>query len=291
MLHALALLGVLSISFSAIFIRLAAVSPVTAVLFRAVYALPVLAALWAWGRARDTRPARLRAVAVASGLLLAADLASWHTSIALVGAGLATVIANVQVVFIALAGWAMHGRRPTGRTWTILAGVLLGIAMTSGLARSDAYGAAPIPGVMFGVVAGGCYAAFLLTFRAAGRVDALGAGPLFESTLGTALGALIVAPLDVQFSLAPSWPAHGWLFALAIVSQVVGWLLIGTALSRLAALEASVLLLMQPVFAIVWGRLFFQERLSIVQWCGTVLVLGGVAAISTGRLTTEPGEH
>jgi drug/metabolite transporter (DMT)-like permease len=289
MLHVLALLGVLSISFSAVFIRLAAVSPVTAAFFRALYALPVLVVLWLVGRSRDMRSPGMRMLAVASGVLLAADLASWHTSIALVGAGLATVIANIQVVFIAMIGWALHGQRPTGRTWAILAGVLVGIALTSGLSRSDAYGSAPVAGMLFGVLAGACYAAFLLLFRKAGQTGAPGAGPLFDSTVGTALGALLVAPLDGQFSLVPSWPAHGWLLLLALVSQVVGWLLIGTALTRLAALEASILLLMQPVFAIVWGRLFFQERLSVVQWCGTALVLGGVAAISSGRLTTDRG--
>lgn len=291
MLHLLALLGVLSISFSAVFIRLAAVSPVTAAFFRALYALPVLGAVWLWSRSRDTRLLRMRALAVASGLLLAADLASWHTSIALVGSGLATVIANVQVVCIAMFGWVFRGQRPTGRTWAILAGVLIGIALTSGLARPDAYGVAPVPGVLFGVLAGACYAGFLLLFRTASRTGAPGAGPLFESTIGTALGALLVAPMDGSFSFAPSWPGHGWLFLLAVVSQVIGWLLIGTALARLAALEASILLLMQPVFALVWGRLIFREQLSPVQWCGTVLVLGGVAAISGGRLTTERGER
>lgn len=291
MLHLLALLGVLSISFSAVFVRLASVSPVTAAFFRAVYALPVLAVLWGWGRSRDGRSPGLRRLAIASGVLLAADLASWHMSIALVGAGLATVIANIQVVFIAMIGWALYGQRPTGRTWAILACVLVGIALTSGLSRPEAYGSAPIPGVLFGVLAGACYAAFLLLFRRAGQSGAPGAGPLLDSTLGTAFGALLVMPLDAQFSLVPSWPAHGWLLLLAIVSQVVGWLLIGTALSRLAALEASVLLLMQPVFAIVWGRLFFHEALSLVQWCGTALVLGGVATISSGRLTIERAER
>lgn len=291
MLHLFALLGVLSISFSAVFVRLADVSPVTAAFFRALYALPALGGIWLWGRSRDARTVRMRALAVASGLLLAGDLASWHASIAQVGSGLATVIANVQVVCIAMVGWVFHGRRPTGRTWAVLAGVLIGIALTSGLARPDAYGAAPIPGVLFGVLAGACYAGFLLLFRTASRTGAPGAGPLFDSTAGTALGALLVAPIDAHFAFAPSWPGHGWLFLLAIVSQVIGWLLIGTALRRLAALEASILLLMQPVFAVLWGRLIFQERLSAVQWCGTVLVLGGVAAMSSGRLTTEPGER
>src|SRR5262249_16283879 len=45
-IHVLALLGVLSISFSAIFVRLSAASPVTATFYRGAYAAPVLLAIW-----------------------------------------------------------------------------------------------------------------------------------------------------------------------------------------------------------------------------------------------------
>jgi drug/metabolite transporter (DMT)-like permease len=63
---------------------------------------------------------------------------------------------------------------------------------------------------------------------------------------------------------------------LALVSQVAGWLLIATALPRLPAVETSVLLPVQPVFALIWGVLIFSERLSPVQWVGALLVLTGV---------------
>src|SRR5947209_3242909 len=116
MIHLLALAGVLSISFSAVFVRLAGVSPVTATFFRAAYAVPVLGALWLVWRARDRRPRRARILAGVAGVLLAIDLAFWHESIALMGAGLATVIPNVQVVFVALAGWWLYGERPASRT-------------------------------------------------------------------------------------------------------------------------------------------------------------------------------
>lgn len=285
MTHLLGLLGVLSISFSAVFIRLAAVSPVTAVLFRALYAVPVLAILWWWQRAHDDRGPRVRTLAFASGVVLAADLACWHESIALVGAGLGTVIANVQVVFIAAVGWLLHGDRPTRRTAVVLVAMLAGIVLTSGLARDDAYGRAPALGVVFGVMAGGFYAAYLLMFRTASRTSAPRAGPLLDSTIGMAIGAMLVAPLDGAFSLVPHWPAHGWLLALAIVGQVLGWLLIVSALAQLPALETSILLLVQPVFALLWGWSIFGEQLSLLQWVGTVLVLGGVATMTGGRVT------
>ena len=137
-----------------------------------------------------------------------------------------------------------------------------------------------------GIVAGVCYAAFLLVFRAANQSLAPTSGPLLDSTIGTVAGALLCAPFDPRFAIAPTWPAHLWLVLLALVSQVVGWLLIATALPRLPAVETSIMLLVQPVFAIIWGMLIFAERLSALQWTGSALVLGGVAALSAGRFTT-----
>ena len=285
MLHLLALAGILGISFSAVFVRLASVSPVTAAFYRAAYAIPVLAALSAFSRGADPRPRDARLLAVASGLLLALDLSVWHASIALVGVGLATVVANVQVVFVALGAWIFSGERPSFGNTATVGVVLCGLALTSGLARGDAYGASPGLGTALGVVAGGCYAGFLLTFRAANKSLAPTAGPLLDSTLGTAAGSLLVAPFDPHFAFAPHLPAHAWLLLLALVSQVAGWLFIATALARLPALETSVLLLVQPVFSLVWGVLFFAEDLSSLQWVGSSLVLGGVGSMSLRSLT------
>jgi len=280
MTHFLALLGVLSISFSAVFIRLAQVSPVTATLYRAVYAIPVLAIIWLTDQRHASRPRRERLLAFLSGLFLAADLDLWHESIGLIGAGLGTVIPNVQIVFVALVAWMQYGERPRVRTMAIVGVVLVGVALTSGLGRNDSYGTLPGTGVALGVAAGLCYAVFLLVFRASNRALAPPAGPLLDATVGMAVGALLSAGFDHQFTLAVSPQAHVWLAALALVSQVVGWLCIATALPRLPAVETSVLLLVQPVFAIGWGVMFFGERMSSLQWFGSTIVLVGVAVLS-----------
>ena len=280
MTHFLALLGVLSISFSAVFIRLARVSPVTATFYRAAYAIPVLAAISLVNRGRDARTRRERLLAFASGLFLAADLDLWHESIVFIGAGLGTVIPNVQIVFVALFAWLQRGERPRSRAIAMIAVVLFGAALTSGLGRTDSYGTRPGVGVALGVAAGLCYAVFLIVFRASNRGLAPPAGPLLDATLGIAAGALLSAGLDPQFTFAVSREAHLWLLLLALVSQVIGWLFIGTALPRLPAITTSVLLLVQPVFAIAWGVLFFTERLSTLQWIGSAIVLAGVAVLS-----------
>ena len=77
-----------------------------------------------------------------------------------------------------------------------------------------------------------------------------------------------------------SWEAHRCLLAVAIGSQVIGWTLITTMLPRLRALEASVLLLSQPVATVLWGRLLFAEILSGVQLLGIGLVISGVGWLS-----------
>jgi drug/metabolite transporter (DMT)-like permease len=281
--HLLALLGILSISFSAIFVRLAAVSPVTATFYRGAYAAPVLLVLWLAQKRRDGRGRRERWLAIASGLLLALDLTLWHESIALVGAGLGTVIANVQVVFVVAAAWVLYGERPTiGRMLTIVA-VLGGVALTTGLARHDAYGARPVAGAIIGLVAGVVYAAFLIVYRDANRTSGPRSGPLLDSTVGMMAGALACAAFDRHFTFMPGLTATLWLVLLAIGSQVIGWLLIGTALPKLPVVETSVLLLGQPVFTVIWGVLLFDERLSALQWTGSAIVLAGVAALSVQR--------
>jgi drug/metabolite transporter (DMT)-like permease len=285
-IHLLALLGILSISFSAVFVRLANVSPVTATFFRGAYAVPLLLAIWLTQRAKDRRDRRERRLALISGLLLALDLDLWHESIALVGAGLGTVIANVQVVFVAAAAWVLYGERPTiGRVVTIAA-VLGGVVLTSGLARHDAYGAHPVAGALVGLLAGMTYAAFIIVYRDANKTPGPRSGPLLDSTIGMVAGALVSSVFDAHFTIAPAASAVVWLALLAIGSQVIGWLLIGVALPRLPVVETSVLLLGQPVFTVIWGVLWFDERLSPLQWLGSAIVLAGVAALSLQRSET-----
>lgn len=285
MIHLLALLGVLSISFSAVFVRMAAVSPVTASFFRSAYAVPWLALIWYFQRHSDHRPRRDRLLALVAGSILGFELAVWHESIALIGVGLATVLANVQVVFVAIAARYLYDERLTARKAAIIGAVLAGVVLTSGFARHDAYGASPVLGVALGAFAGACYSAYLLMFRAANRTLAPTSGPLLDATIGSVIGALLCAPFDPGFSFVVHFPAHFWLVLLAIVAQVIGWLLIATALPRLPATETSIVLLAQPVFALIWGLLFFSEHLSIVQWIGAAMVMGGVASIARQRGT------
>ncbi len=175
---AIALAGALTIAFSGILVRLADVSPETAAFFRCLYALPALGAL-AWWERRRLGPRPPRRVAVwGAGLLFAADLVFWHHAIADVGAGLATVLGNLQVVLVAFVAWATLGERPEARVLAAVPIVLIGVVFISGVLETGAYGDDPARGVLFGVLTSLAYAGFILLLRSAnvGRP----AGPLFE---------------------------------------------------------------------------------------------------------------
>ena len=277
----LALAGVACISFSAILVRLAMASPSTVAFFRTAYALPVLWLIWRLTRHMDQRGARLRRMAAGAGVLLAVDLVLWHQAIAYIGAGLATVLANTQVVFVGLFSWAFQRERPTREALLVIPIVFLGVALISGLGRPDAFGEDPSAGAVFGVLAGLAYAGFLIGYRRSGRAQSgPPTGPLLDSTLGAAVASLMFGALDPGFSLGLSWPSHGWLLALALTTQVAGWLLIGIALPRLPALDTSVMLLLQPMGTMIWAGLIFAEVLSGVQWLGVGLVLAGIVVLS-----------
>lgn len=289
MIRLAALFGVVAISFSAVFVSLADVSPSTSAFFRMAYALPLLVVMTVIVRRRDTRSRKVRLMALGSGLFLAMDLSIWHWSIGLIGVGLATVLANTQVVFVGVIGWKLLGERPSRQALVMVPLILAGVALASGLGRPDAYGADPVLGTVLAIITGLLYAVFLVTFRACNREKVPSAGPLQDATFGAAVGCMLVGLLDPGFSFVPSWPAHGWLIALALGSQVVGWLLIATALPRLPALETSVLLLLQPVLAVIWGLIIFSELLSIVQWLGVLFVLGGIGVLSLTGGAARPG--
>jgi drug/metabolite transporter (DMT)-like permease len=193
------------------------------------------------------------------------------------------------VVFVGFLAWALHGERPS--RWAVVATpmVFAGVILISGVGSRGAYGLDPRQGVLFGLLTGITYAVFLVGLRAAGRGLGAPAGPLLDATLGAALGAAAVGAFDGELHLAVSWPAHGWLLALAVGSQVVGWQLIGAALPRLPALETSVYLLLQPMLTTIWAWLLFSELLSSAQIAGMALALAGVGWLSVGGvMAREP---
>lgn len=279
-----AIAGAGAIAFSALLVRIADVEPVTAAVFRCLYALPVLGVLAAIERRRfGPRTRKEHLLAAIAGLAFAADLILWHHAVAAVGAGLATVLGNLQVVVVGLVAWVVLHERPQARLIGSIPIVLAGVVLVSGAIGEGAYGDNPRLGVIAGALTSFAYAIFILVHRHGAADLRRPAGPLFEATLVTAFAAATFGVISGDVSFAPTWPAHGWLILLAITSQVIGWLLLSVSLPRLPAALTSVLLLLQPVGALLLGAAILGERPSIVQLAGVALILAGVVTAAWRR--------
>jgi drug/metabolite transporter (DMT)-like permease len=281
--------GAFCIAFSAILVRLAEVTPVTAAVFRCAYAVPLLALLARAERRRyGPRERRSRRLAMLAGVLFSADLILWHHAIDYVGAGLGTVLGNLQVLLVGFVAWAVLGERPQARVLASLPVVLGGVVLISGVVGEGAYGENPALGVLFGLGTALAYAGFLLVLRAGNTDPRRPAGPLLEATATSAVVSTVVGLGLGTVDLVPSWPAHGWLLVLAVTSQVLGWLLISVSLPRLQAVVTSLLLMLQPTVAVGLGVVLLGESPSLVQILGAVVVLGGVVVATTGRRPGTP---
>ncbi|HTU95776.1 MAG TPA: DMT family transporter [Solirubrobacteraceae bacterium] len=289
--RAYALLGAVTIAFSSILVRLSHASPSTAAIFRCAYALPILAILaWREDRRFGARSWRERRAGLIAGVFFAADLLLWHHSIGDVGAGLATVLANIQVVLLPLVAWALLSERPAPRVLVALPISLVGVLLISGVLEHGAYGRNPTRGAIFGIGAGVAYVGFLLMLRRGGSDLRRPAGPLCDATAVSAVLCVAAGLVIGDARLVPSWPGAGWLITLALTSQVLGWLIIGATLPRLPAAMTSLLLTVQPIGTLALAALIFGEDPSGLQLAGVLLVLVGllVASLSRQRLSVGP---
>ncbi len=282
-----ALLGAVAIAFSSILVRLSHASPSTAAIFRCVYALPVLLVLASVENRRlGRRTWTERRPGLAAGVFFAADLLLWHHSIGDVGAGLATVLANVQVVLLPIVAWLLLSEAPSRRVLVALPISLTGVLLISGVLERAAYGHDPTRGTLFGLGAGVAYVGFLLLLRQGGADLRRIAGPLLDATAVAAGLCVLVGVLVGDARLVPAWPSAGWLVTLALSSQVMGWLLITASLPRLPAALTSVLLTVQPVGSVALAALIFSESPSPLQLTGVALVLA--ALLTAARRTAPP---
>jgi drug/metabolite transporter (DMT)-like permease len=273
-----ALLGAICISFSGIFYRYADVSPSTGTVYRALFGLPLLA-LVAWaehGRYGGLPWTTVRLAAVA-GLFFAGDLLFWHHAIEAVGAGLATVLGNLQVIIVGIVAWLLLGERPSRSTLLALPVVLAGVVLISGVVGGDAYGADPALGVVLGVLTALCYAGYLLIIRRGLRDPRRPAGPVAVATVFIALAGSAVGIVGGDLDPAPPLASLAWLAVLGVTSQSAGYLLISISLPRLPALITSIILLAQPVMTVILSVLLLAEAPSVTQLLGVVLVIGGIA--------------
>ncbi len=291
-----ALTGAVLISFASILYILSGANPLTGAFFRMFYALPFLGLIIWFRNTSDSRTLNTRLIAIIAGIVFSFDFILYHSAVMWIGAGIGTLIANSQVIIVTLMSWWILGEKPNSYILISLPLVIIGFFLVSGIWDDNPYGSYPLRGVVAGVFASFFYSGFLMIYRFANKDLAPATNLQFDSTAGCCFGIFVISFLPLQsihiepLDFQPTWPMHGWLLLLAIISQVIGWLIISYSLPRLPAAHTSFAILLQPVLTIIWGVVLLSESPSIQQAIGMVLILGSIIGVTLYGSVDESSE-
>ena len=272
--------GALCIALTSVFIKISGASGPTSAFWRCALSLPFLVG-FAVSEARRTGERAKILLPLLGGLGLGLDFVLWGEAIPRVGAGVATMLLSIQVVIVPLLALIFLKERPDRRFLVVAPTLIIGIVLAGGLIGSSATGSNPVLGVVFALVAGAGYSVYLVLLR-------LSSGPATQvrslslATVSAGFVSVVAGLPTHKLNLTPDLPSFGWFVGLALIGQVVGWLLIAGALPRLAASTGATMMLLQPVGSVVFGILLLGEEPSVLQLVGCVIVLGAVCFAGRG---------
>ncbi|OYO01261.1 EamA family transporter [Enemella evansiae] len=272
------LLGLLCLSVSPILVGLAPGIPAATVatLRCALALIPLVPLAWLEVRRRGAFDRRARWIAIIGGVFLGADYVAWAQAVHDSGAGVTTVLINVQVVVLPLLALLLDKEPVRHRFWVALPLMLAGVGLV-GLGGGS--GSVSVRGVLLGLFSGITYGVYMYALRRAGAHAPHTVTPVAWATAGAAGTAGAYAVLSgASFRLEPA--GWGLMVALALLGQTAPWLLIGRAARRLEPAVAGSLMLAQPVLAVLLGVLVLGERVGPVQLLGCL-----VTVISIGIVT------
>jgi drug/metabolite transporter (DMT)-like permease len=283
--YAMVTLGAILISFSAVFVNMAHVGPSVSAFYRVFFGGIILAVIslvrgdsfWAGKKAFK--------LVLLAGITFTLDLFFWHRSIIYVGPGLATILGNFQVFFV--AGFAIFflGEKPTLKLLLAIPMAVAGLFMIIGFDWAEA-GSNYHIGVFLGLFTAISYTVYLLILRYSQRITtrlSIYSNLAIISLISAAFLGLEIFLRGQESFAIPDLQTWGALLGLGIVSQVLGWILISYGLPKMDASIAGLLLLLQPALAFTWDILFFGRSASAIIISGAILTIVAIYLGSTGR--------
>jgi len=205
-----------------------------------------------------------------------------------ISAAEAVVLSSTESIMIVLIAWLFAIERPRGMALLLAIIGTAGAVMVAGSHLQHVGGAFSLWGdllLLGGVLSASIYVVF--SSRLASSTEPIPAligqqvvAVLFATGIHLALG-------DGGFSI-PSASASGWALAAAsgIVQYACAFWLYLWALKGLRADEAGLYLSLTPVFGLVVAIPVLGERLTAMQWMGTLVIIGTIMVLT--RLRDEP---
>jgi len=265
--------GILCISFSPIFVKLAGAPPITSGFYRIFIAWLCLAPYCiVKGNLKIGRKELI--VAIAGGVVFGLDIAVWNLSLMKISATVSTLLANLAPVWVGLIGYFLLKKR-SGKLFWIGTFVAIG-GMVVLVGYQDILALKFNIGILLALLASFFYAIYILITKGVlQKISTLTF--MFYNMLAASI--FLLAICGIQQNNVVSFPVTAWLnfLGMGIICQLVGWITINHSLRFLESTKVSIALLGQTVIAGFWAVLFLNERLALKEIIGSVIVLVGIA--------------
>jgi drug/metabolite transporter (DMT)-like permease len=217
-------------------------------------------------------------IIVWAALFFSLDLLAWHQSILYVGPGLATLLTNFQIFFLAAYGSFFLKEKMSLRLKLavplLLAGLWLVLDVRIGEISPDIW-----LGLATGLLSAVFYAGFILILR---RTRS-GQNTL-SPTANMGLSSLAAVFFTGFGGLANGEDPviHGLQNNLLMISsgvgvQALGWVLLSKGLPLLPAAQGGLLLMLQPTLSFAWDVLLFDRPTSATGYLGAAMTLAAIA--------------
>lgn len=273
----LVLAGILSVQFGAGIAKsiFDEVSPTTLVFLRLATSAVVMVLI-----ARPVLRARSRQdwyVVLAFGTALGVMNWSFYQAFARIPLGIAVTLEFLGPLTLAVLG----SRRARDLVWVLLAGIGVAVLGWSGGASLN------LPGVLFALLAGACWASYILLSASTGRrwpgFDGLAVASVIAATLLVpgAIGTGGDDLLDPRILLIGA--------TVGLLSSVIPYSFELVALRTLRPSVFSILMSLEPAAAALAAMLILSEFLTVQQWLAMAcVVIASVGATRSARPEVVP---
>ena len=257
--------------------------PVNALLiWRFCLAVPLFWLIARWIN-RHQPPVRLSvrqwAVCAFTGALFFVSAWCDFHAIDALGASISRMVLYLFPALLMLAQSVEQRRLPGPRQLAIFLVAWMGIGML--LLPGWHGGDISALGLLYGFGAALCYAAFWRTSQS--LMKPLGSVRFnqLSNTFTLLLMMALLLPTVSADDLVVSLPAFGWIVLLVLFSTVLPFFVLFEGLSRSNAAEAGVVSMFGPVVTVSVAIMVFpDEQLGLLQWCGVILVLLSIGALT-----------
>ncbi len=215
--------------------------------------------------------------ATVAGLGVAGNFSFYFLSISEGSVAVAATLMYCAPVFVFLVSFVIGLEQPTPFKCVAIVIVIVGIALLTGIYDVGGNEVTWV-GVVSGLLSGLCYAVFIFGFKFAARSGSPQAALVIAFSV---LGIVLIWPASVVQVVAvldtPEWPMF---MALGVLGGGVSFIGYIVGLKHTVPTVASIVAMVEPVTAALFGILLLNESLGGVQFLGMGLILVTVTALS-----------